>query len=57
MNWKHPITLIAVVAVVIVGLYYLVSPYEKCLRNAELEKYNPGVQKQMKYHCSVRTHW
>ena len=57
MDWKHPIVVILVAAVVIVGLYYLLSPYEKCLRNAELEKYEPWQQTSMKHACTVRTHW
>jgi hypothetical protein len=32
MDWKHPIVVIIVAAVVIVGLYYLMSPYQNCAR-------------------------
>ncbi len=32
MDWKHPIVVILVAAVVIVGLYYLMSPYQNCAR-------------------------
>ena len=30
--WKHPITIIICAALVVVGLYYLMSPYQKCTR-------------------------
>lgn len=35
MDWKNPLHLLAalaVVAVVIVGLYYVISPYQNCMR-------------------------
>mgnify|MGYP003153026494 CR=1 FL=1 len=36
MDWndpKHLLAAVAVVVVVIVGLYYLMSPYQNCMRN------------------------
>ena len=36
MDWndpKHLLAAVAVVVVLIVGLYYLMSPYQNCMRN------------------------
>ena len=32
MDGKNPIVIILIVAVVMVGLYYLISPYQNCVR-------------------------
>ena len=56
MDWKHPIVVIIVAAVVIVGLYYLVSPYEKCLRK-QYERYQVHEQYKVPLFCNKTTHW
>ena len=33
IDLKHPIVLIVVAAVALVGLYYIMSPYQNCLRD------------------------
>ena len=43
---KHPIVLIIVAAVVILGLYYAMSPYQNCVRD--------GVRRAQ---CHLHTSW
>mgnify|MGYP003123788462 CR=1 FL=1 len=41
INWndpKHLLAAVAVVVVVIVGLYYLMSPYQNCVRESSYTK-------------------
>ncbi len=50
MDWNNPLHLLAalaVVAVVIVGLYYLMSPYQNCVR----------VSSYTKTWCITETGW
>jgi hypothetical protein len=54
MNWKHPITLIVVAAVVIGVLYYLISPYQNCSRDSkETGTWTSGGQ----HMCTENTSW
>ena len=56
MDWKHPITLIVIAAVVIVGLYFLMSPYQNCMREEP-----PGRGKEYSSrwdgYCRHETSW
>jgi len=38
MNLKHPIVILIVAALLIAGLYYLMSPYQNCLRIQKAER-------------------
>jgi hypothetical protein len=51
INWndpKHLLAAVAVVAVVIVGLYYVMSPYQNCMG---------GFKKPMHAWCIGKTSW
>jgi len=53
INWndpKHLLAAVAVVAVVLVGLYYLVSPYQNCTREM-------GSEKHQRAWCINQTSW
>ena len=54
IDWKHPITIIVIVAMLVVAGYYLMSPYQKCVRSQEylnLEGYN------LESYCLHQTSW
>ena len=51
INWndpKHLLAAVAVVAVVIVGLYYVISPYQNCMR---------GMKSNQHGWCMHNTSW
>ena len=53
MDWndpKHLLAAVVVVAVVLVGLYYVISPYQNCVRNGS------GSTVHSNY-CSVHSSW
>ena len=37
MNFKQILVIIGVITIIIGGLYYLMSPYQNCLRTAEIK--------------------
>jgi uncharacterized protein (UPF0333 family) len=51
INWndpKHLLAAVAVVAVVIVGFYYVISPYQNCMR---------AMKPDAQYWCMVNKSW
>ena len=52
MDSKNPIVVIIVAAEVIVGLYYLMSPYQNCLRMS-----GPDLNRDDRQVCIMRTSW
>ena len=55
MNSKHPIVVIIVAAIAIIVLYYLMSPYQNCVRNNAGE-YEPSEQLVQEM-CFQMTSW
>ncbi len=37
MNFKHILVIISVITIILGGLYYLMSPYQNCLRTVEIK--------------------
>ena len=58
---RHPLTIVAVVALLILGFYYLFSPYQKCvsLFKEQMGEYplDEEVTNSVKRHCNELTSW
>jgi hypothetical protein len=50
---KQPVVVILVVAPVIVALYYIMSPYQICIRNQADQK----SDRSKTFFCQKRTSW
>ena len=54
MNWKHPAVRIIITVVVLIVLYYVVSPYQNCMRD---RKNNSDSQSRNAWLCAKYTSW
>jgi hypothetical protein len=51
---RHPLVIIAVVAVIVIGLYYLISPYRNCVRH--YGQTQGSVRDKLAF-CTLNTSW
>ena len=51
---RHPLVIIAVVSLAIIGLHYLFSPYQNCLRHYGQTQ---GSARAKLAFCTVNTSW
>jgi hypothetical protein len=52
---RHPLFIVAVVIVAVIGLYYLLSPYQNCLRFQEGD--NEVAFRRLRGQCMEITSW